>query len=292
MQHLEEFLNYLKFEKRFSRHTQLSYKIDLKQFVQFLIETGQIDDFTKVDHRLIRKWIITLVDNKISASTVNRKLSALKTFFKFLQRNNIVKSNPVDKIISLKTSKRLPSFVDEKQMDELIDEFEFGEGFIGFRDRMIIETFYFTGIRLSELINIKDNDIDFSSLTLKVLGKRNKERIIPVNRDFAIRLKDYINFKNQTVNSAYIFISIKGKILYSKAVYRIIHKYLQLVTPIDKKSPHVLRHTFATHMLNHGADLNAIKELLGHANLSATQVYTHNTFEKLTKIYKQAHPRA
>lgn len=293
MQHLENFLNYLRFEKRFSGHTQLSYQTDLNQLGQFMAENYKTDDPVNVDHRLIRKWVISLVDQGNSASSVNRKLSTLKTFFKYLQKTQVVKNNPVDRIVSLKASKRLPAFVDEKQMDNLLDNIDFGDDFIGHRNKMIIETFYFTGIRLSELINIKEMDIDFHSLNLKVLGKRNKERIIPINLDFAGRLKGYIKMKNETVKgSEYIFVSNKGKILYPKAVYRVIHSYLQLVTTIDKKSPHVLRHTFATHMLNHGADLNAIKELLGHANLSATQVYTHNTFEKLTKIYKQAHPRA
>jgi integrase/recombinase XerC len=202
--------------------------------------------------------------------------------------------NPLDKVSAPKTSKRLPVFVDEKQMDSLIDTVEFGDDFIGQRNKMIIELFYFTGIRLSELINVQINDIDFYNQTIKVLGKRNKERIIPLNREFSNSIKNFIEFKDKSgfENNNYLFCSNKGIKLYPEAVYRIINGYLKIVTSIEKKSPHVLRHTFATHMLNRGADLNAIKELLGHANLSATQVYTHNTFEKLTKIYKQAHPRA
>jgi integrase/recombinase XerC len=244
---------------------------------------------------MVRKWIVKLMDEGDTSRTVNRKLSALKSFYKFLQKEGVVNFNPLDKITAPKVSKRLPVFVDEKQMDNLLDDVEFGNDFTGNRNKLIIEMFYFTGIRLSELINIKRSDIDFHNLTIKVLGKRNKERIIPVNKDFMDRILDFLKFKaKETViaGTDNLFTGKTGKKLYPKAVYRIINTYLKLVTSIEKRSPHVIRHTFATHMLNHGADLNAIKELLGHANLSATQVYTHNTFEKLTRIYKQAHPRA
>jgi integrase/recombinase XerC len=201
----------------------------------------------------------------------------------------------MDKVISPKTSKKLPSFVEEVQINKLLDEFDFGNDFDGIRNKIIIEMFYNTGMRLSELIGIKDHDLDLNKCTVKVLGKRNKERILPLQLSFVKNLKEYK--KNRTtefpeIQHGYFFVTDKGNKLYEKFVYRIVNKYLNLVTTIEKKSPHILRHTFATHMLNNGADLNTIKELLGHANLAATQVYTHNTFEKLKTIYKQAHPRA
>ncbi len=296
MQHLEKFLNYLKFEKRFSEHTQVSYKTDLTQFAQFINDNYICTEPSKVNYRMIRNWIVSLMDSHNSSRTVNRKLSTLKSFYKFLLKEGIVIQNPLDKISSPKISKRLPVFVEEKQMNVLLDEIEFGEDFKGLRNRLIIEMFYFTGIRLAELMNIRNCDIDFQNNTIKVTGKRNKERIIPITKEFSDELRNFILLKQKTEltgqNEEYFFIGEKGQKLYPKFIYRIINYYLQLVTSLDKKSPHVIRHSFATHMLNHGADLNAIKELLGHANLSATQVYTHNTFEKLTRIYKQAHPRA
>jgi integrase/recombinase XerC len=296
MQHLEKFSNFLQFEKRFSKHTILSYHNDLTQFSQFLVENSSNDDPASVDFRIIRRWIVKLVNNKISPRSVNRKLSALKSFYKFLLTEGLAKKNPLDKIVAPKVGKRLPVFIDEKHIDHLLDDVEFGEDYIGQRNKLIIELFYFTGIRLSELIEIKVNDVDFQNMTIKVLGKRNKERIVPISQTFLKHLQMYLNLRKiefeTTSEIDYFFISKAGKKLYSKAVYRVVNSYLRLVTLVEKKSPHVLRHTFATHMLNHGADLNAIKELLGHSNLSATQVYTHNTFEKLTKIYKQAHPRA
>jgi integrase/recombinase XerC len=294
MQYVEEFLNYLKFEKRCSSHTQLSYQTDLKQFSNFVFDNNNCDNPQVIDHKMVRRWIVYLFDKGITARSINRKLTTLKTFFKYLLKTGIVTYNPLDKVIAPKTSKRLPVFVDEKQMDSLIDDVEFGNDFVGRRNKMIIELFYFTGIRLSELINCQLSNIDFYNQTIKVTGKRNKERIIPLNKDFSNSIKDFIEFKNESgfKNCDYLFCGKKGRKLYPEAIYRVINSYLKLVSSVDKKSPHVLRHTFATHMLNRGADLNAIKELLGHANLSATQIYTHNTFEKLTKIYKQAHPRA
>jgi integrase/recombinase XerC len=295
MQHLERFSNYLQFEKRFSKHTVLSYQNDLTQFSNFLVENHTNDDPATVDYRVIRRWIVHLVNNKITSRSVNRKLSALKSFYKFLLNEGIVRKNPLDKIIAPKIGKRLPVFVDEKQIDILLDEVEFGGDFTGQRNKLIIELFYFTGIRLSELIEIKVVDVDFQNMTIKVLGKRNKERIVPISNSFKDHLQIYLDLRKKEIESYEsdsFFVNKEGKKLYPKAVYRVVNSYLRLVTLVEKKSPHVLRHTFATHMLNHGADLNAIKELLGHSNLSATQVYTHNTFEKLTKIYKQAHPRA
>ncbi len=296
MQHIEKFLNYLKFEKRFSNNTLISYKTDINQFSDFIQEHFNCTNPENTDYQIVRKWIIHLIDNKITNRSVNRKLSTLRKFYKYLLIEKLIESNPLDKISSPRISKRLPSFVEEKQMDILLDEIEFGDDFKGQRNKLIIEMFYFTGMRLSELINLLNNDIDFHTNAIKVIGKGNKERMIPISKEFNKKLQDYINYKIKNgiaaLSSGYFFVNNKGLKLYPKAVYRIINSYLRLITSTDKKSPHVIRHTFATHMLNHGADLNAIKELLGHANLSATQVYTHNTFEKLIRIYKQAHPRA
>lgn len=235
------------------------------------------------------------MEKDFSSLSVNRKISTLKTFFKFLLRENNIKSNPMDKVISPKSSKKLPSFVEEAQIIKLLDEFSFGDDFAGVRNKTIIEMFYNTGIRLSELIGIKHQDVDINNNTIKVLGKRNKERILPLQVSFIKSLRQYMEIKTSQfpeLQHDCFFVTDKGNKMYEKFVYRIVNKYLNFVTTIEKKSPHILRHTFATHMLNHGADLNTIKELLGHANLAATQVYTHNTFEKLKSIYKQAHPRA
>lgn len=289
------FLKYLQFEKRFSINTVKSYQNDLAQFVVFINEQYSISSPESVNEKIIRSWIVDLMEKEYSSLSVNRKISTLKTFYKFLLRQGYIKINPMDKVVSPKTKKKLPLFVEEKQITVLLDDLTFGDNFSGIRNRIIIETFYNTGIRLSELIGIKNTDVDLYNNTVKVLGKRQKERIIPIHSSFAKSLKNYIEVRNTEFDSSkldFFFVTDKGEKLYERFVYRVVNKYLNLVTTIEKKSPHVLRHTFATHMLNHGADLNAIKELLGHANLSATQVYTHNTFEKLKTIYKQAHPRA
>lgn len=289
------FLKYLQFEKRFSVNTLKSYENDLNQFAMFIDLGFNNSDIHFIDEKLIRAWVVNMMERDFSALSINRKLSTLKTFFKFLLREGHVKSNPMDKVISPKTSKSLPYFVEEKHINGLLDDFSFGEDFKGMRNKTIIEMFYNTGIRLSELIGLKANSIDLHNGTIKVLGKRNKERIVPIHASFQNSIKKYILLKNKefsNLDHQFFFITDKGNKLYEKFVYRIVNKYLNLVTTIEKKSPHILRHTFATHLLNRGADLNSIKELLGHANLSATQIYTHNTFEKLKTIYKQAHPRA
>lgn len=287
------FLNYLKYEKRYSAHTIRSYQNDLNSFYQYYQQQGIDFDEYYSDYKHIRGWIVSLMKKNISPRSVNRKISALKSFFKYLKKQGIIRQNPMTRIVSPKTKKRLPVFVEETQMNVLLDDVEFGDTFNGIRNKLIILIFYLSGIRLSELINIKINEIDFHNNSFKVIGKRNKERIIPISGEMKGFLKNYLHQRSEVEGSGqtpFLFITDKSKPVYSKLVYRIINKYLALVTTIDKKSPHVLRHTFATHMLNNGADLNAIKELLGHSNLSATQVYTHNTFEKLKKIYNQAHP--
>ena len=284
----ERFLHFLEHEKRYSVHTLKSYSTDLEQFIQFLSSEFQVNTVKNVNFQFVRSWIAKLLSNNISARSVNRKITTLKTYFRFLLQENMIKQSPMQKIISPKTSKKLPVFVEEIKMDELLNEIDFGEGFLAQRDRLILELFYFTGIRLSELINLRNKDIDFSNSTILVLGKRNKERLIPLISDIVSKIKE-LSTSNK---SPFLFTTQEGKQISTKQVYRLVNKYLSMVTSLDKKSPHILRHTFATHMLNNGADINAIKELLGHANLSATQAYTHNTIEKLKTVYKQAHPRA
>lgn len=287
----DKFLQYLQFEKRLSNHTLVAYSGDLSQFYEYLQTTYEIKDLLEINHTVIRSWIVSMMEQKITPRSVNRKITTLKTFYKFLLRQNLVSENPMLKIQSPKTSKRLPVFVEKEKMNDLLDNLSFEENLEGIRNKLIIEMFYATGMRLSELINLKEKNIDLSSCQLKVLGKRNKERIIPFGNELKHKIEAYIKSKSSNTDE-FLFVGKSGKKIYEKLAYRIVKKYLSLVTTLDKKSPHILRHTFATHMLNNGADLNAIKELLGHANLSATQVYTHNTVEKLKNIHKLAHPKA
>ncbi len=288
--HKNEFLEFARFEKRFSNHTLVAYSNDLNQFITYLNSTYEIKNTEEINHTIIRSWIVSLMEQKISPRSVNRKITTLKTFYKYLLRQNIATENPMLKILSPKTSKRLPAFVEKEKMDTLLDDTVFGDDFDGQRNKLILELFYATGIRLSELINLKQANVDLYLCQIKVLGKRNKERIVPFNTILKEQIQQYITAK-ANLNNEFLFVNKEGKQLYEKFVYRIVNTYLSQITTADKKSPHVLRHTFATHMLNNGADLNAIKELLGHANLSATQVYTHNTVEKLKNIHEQAHPK-
>ncbi len=285
-----KFIKYLSSEKRFSEHTIKSYATDLKQFTSFLLSEFQIiDEINEISFQIIRTWIASLLEKGINPRSVNRKISTLKTYFKFLIREGVLIENPITKVVAPKSKKRLPVFIEEDQIASLLNEVQFEKGFVGQRNKLIIELFYVTGIRLSELINIKISDVDLNKQSIKVLGKRNKERIIPLSSNVVNDLNIFIenNQKNK-----YLFTNLEGEKLYNKLVYRLVNKYIAKISSVNKKSPHILRHTFATHMLNNGADINAIKELLGHANLSATQVYTHNTIEKLKTVYKQAHPRA
>ena len=295
MTHKESFLQYLKIEKRYSLHTFLSYKNDLDQFSLWLSGNNIPDDPATITSHDIRGWIVNLMDNGITPVTVHRKISCLRVFFRYLRKEGIVKHDPLEKIVLPKRKKNLPVFVGEKALDSLLDDFNFGNDISGIRNRTIIEMLYLTGMRRSELIGLRDKDVDLAGATIKVTGKRNKQRIIPLTKPFIARLEEYVKLRNEIAGEAndnWFFITEKGNKLYDKYVYNTVKRYLSMVTTIEKKSPHILRHTFATHMLNRGADLNTIKEFLGHANLSATQIYTHNTFEKLRKIYKQAHPRA
>ncbi|UCG27478.1 MAG: tyrosine recombinase XerC [Bacteroidales bacterium] len=295
MKNKESFLKYLQFEKRYSINTIRSYRNDLSQFFQFTEDEFGHQDIHRIDHKGIRNWIVYMMENNISARSVNRKITTLKSFYKFLMREGIVQINPVEKVLTPKQEKKLPEFVDLEKMNELLDMYEFGDDFSGIRNRLIIELLYATGMRRSELVNLADRDVDLKKQTIRVIGKRNKERIIPFSTGLGKNIEMYIESRKEftgTESGDYFFVTNRGQKIYEKLVYRIVRKHLDLVTTLEKKSPHILRHTFATHMLNRGADLNAIKELLGHSNLSATQVYTHNTFEKLKQIYKQAHPRA
>ena len=286
----EKFINYLSSEKRFSIHTITSYSNDINQFALFLSEEYQIvSDISEVNFQIVRSWIASLLGQGVVPRSVNRKISTLKTYFKFLIREGVIHESPMLKVVAPKSKKRLPLFIEEDQIESLLNEVEFDDGFIGERDKLIIELFYVTGIRISELINIKISDINFDNNLVKVLGKRNKERLIPLSSRI---VKEFQFFIEKYNIGHYLFTNLGGTKVYTKLVYRVVNKYIGKISSINKKSPHVLRHTFATHMLNNGADINAIKELLGHANLSATQVYTHNTIEKLKSVYKQAHPRA
>ncbi len=295
MDYKKSFLNYLRFEKRYSEHTIVSYATDLEQFEVFLGgPDGQVD-LASTDFRGVRSWVVHMMESGRSARTVNRKISTLKSFYKYLMREQIIRRNPMNKVLSPKPDKKLPGFVEEEKMNLLLEGFRFGNDFKGIRNRLIIEVLYITGMRQSELIGLEDSSIDLHELSIRVTGKRNKQRIIPFDRAYLEAFREYIRLREQEYpDRGYtcFFITDRGLPIYPKFVYRVVTSYLRLVTTMDKRSPHVLRHTFATHMLNRGADLNAIKELLGHASLSATQVYTHTTFKKLVSIYKQAHPRA
>jgi integrase/recombinase XerC len=294
MDYVNDFLAYIQYERRGSPHTVVAYKTDLEQYVSFLFSQNQ--SIEQATHRDIRNWQISLIEKNDTARTINRKISALKAFYQFMLRNKYLKTNPIDKVIMPKQSKRLTHFVSEQDMDTVFEYLEFSNDFEGKRDRMILELFYATGIRLSEMMQVKKGDLDLYSGTIKIFGKRKKERIIPITPQVVRLLQEYINFLEKDfgfVNyNENIFVTNKGKPIYSKLIYRIVRKYLDAATTIDKRSPHVIRHTFATHLLDNGADLLAIKELLGHSSLAATQVYTHTSIEKIKKTYKQAHPRA
>ncbi|MBA2423357.1 MAG: tyrosine-type recombinase/integrase [Chitinophagales bacterium] len=292
---LRNFLQYLQYEKRYSRHTVVAYENDLTQFSSYLKNIYDLDDILHAGHIHVRSWLVSLMESGIGTRTINRKLSSLKTFFKFEMKRGNAKQSPVSKVIAPKMSKRLPEFIHKNKIELFLHHYDFGTGFTAIRNRLIFEIFYATGIRLSELINLTDQSIDLYSSEIKVLGKGNKERIIPFTEPLKLILKEYLELRNTSIsydNFQALIVTEQGKQMSPRQVYSIIHLLLEGVTTIDKKSPHVLRHTFATHLLNNGAEINAIKELLGHASLAATQVYTHNSIDKLKDIYKKAHPKA
>lgn len=293
----QEFIDYIAREKRYSGHTLKSYNTDLNQFRVFLSGQYGVDDATQADHVMVRSWLINMIEAGISSRTVKRKISCLKSFYKYLLKEGKISQNPMLRVISPKTGKVLPEFVKENDMDRLLQEFPFEDTFEGIRNKTIILTFYLTGIRISELINIKTDDLDMDGQQIKILGKRNKERLVPMPEILKTSFKAYLakrasHSSKSPSDISFLFLTNRGKQTYQKLVYRIINKYLSYVSTNSKKSPHTLRHSFATIMLNNGAELNAIKEILGHSNLSATQIYTHNSIEKLKTIYEQAHPRA
>lgn len=295
MDYKESFLQYLQTEKRYSPLTVRSYLNDLDQFDNHLRKlefSGGPEDISSHD---VRSWIVTMISDGYSPSSIHRKISSLRVFYRYLRRDGIIVNDPLEKVVMPKAKKRLPLFVSETSLDNLLDNYEFGDDFNGIRNRTIIEMLYLTGMRRAELTGLRNIDVDIAGATVKVTGKRNKQRIIPLLKSFSVQLEKYVKVRNEAFPGCsveWFFVGNKGSKLYDKYVYNVVKRYLSMVTTIEKKSPHILRHTFATHMLNHGADLNSIKEFLGHANLSATQIYTHNSFEKLRKIYKQAHPRA
>ncbi|WP_462254391.1 tyrosine-type recombinase/integrase [Ekhidna sp.] len=290
---VETFLKYLSFEKRYSKHTVEAYRKDLLQFSDFLSSDFEIDSIEEAKHPQIRGWIVTLMDNGISPKSVNRKIATLKSFYKFLLGREYIEANPASQIKPLKTEKDLPTFVKEDEITMLLDRVEFEADFFGQRDRLLLELLYSTGIRLAELQGLKESDVNFYENTIRVLGKRNKERIIPIGNSLIEMIGNYQKLKNEMgMVGENLLLTDKGESLYPMFIYRKVNKYLSAVTTLSKKSPHVMRHTFATHLLNKGADLNAVKDLLGHTSLAATQVYTHNSIEKLKAAFDQAHPKA
>lgn len=294
MSHQEAFINYLKFEKRYSNLTAIAYKKDLDQFEEFFVKTVGDFNVDEINDKIVRRWIVYLMDQGLTARTVNKKVSALKSFNKYLMRYEIVKENNLVNVIVPKVRKKLPQFVEEKNLNHLLDDGFFGTDFESLRDKLIVSLLYGSGIRLSELMHLKDSDVYLNEYLIKVLGKRNKERIIPYPRSLNLLIEQYKTERTRLFGAPvpFLLLTVKGEPAYEKLIYRAVSKYLSLVTTIDQKSPHVLRHTFATHLLNRGADLNAVKEMLGHANLSATQVYTHTSLDKIQRVYRQAHPRS
>jgi integrase/recombinase XerC len=301
---LGKFIQYIKFEKRYSSHTVSAYQSDLDQFLLFLNPPdteASVSHPSEITHHDIRNWMVQLMDQGISPRSVNRKIATLRKYFKFLLQEGDITVNPTSRINAPKVPKNLPVVVDGDKLTGMLDgkldgiEKIFADDFQGIRDKLIIEMLFGTGIRLAELTGTKETDINFYENTIKVLGKRNKQRIIPLNTELVLLLKHYVELKkneNFNNNSLTLIVTNKGTNIYPKLIYNTVQKYLSNISTQNKKSPHVLRHTFATSLLNKGADLNAIKELLGHANLSATQIYTHNSVERLKSIYKQAHPKA
>ena len=291
----ESFLDYLRYERNYSEKTVCAYGEDLAQWAEF--ERKEYGEFApeKLKSAQIREWVVALMDNRYTPASVNRKLSSLRTFYKYLLKQGVVEVDPLRKVVGPKGKKRLPTFLREGEMDRLLDDVDFGDSFDGRRDHLIIEMFYETGMRLSELVGLDDSDVDFSASRLKVLGKRNKERLIPYGEDLKREMQAYVDMRDNLLPArcdAAFFVRSDGRRMTGSQVYRLVKRNLSKVTTQKKRSPHVLRHTFATVMLNHEAGLGVVKELLGHESLGTTEVYTHVTFEELKKVYKQAHPRA
>jgi integrase/recombinase XerC len=292
---IQPFIDYLKYEKRYSQHTIVSYQTDLISFNNYIIMQYGETQLSSLSHIYIRTWLASLKDEGLSERSINRKISSLKSFFKYNLKRGVITQNPMGKVIAPKNQKRLPVFIRDKEINTLLQHVEFPDNWSGKTERLLLNVFYDTGMRLSELINLKISQVNFANYSLKVLGKGNKERIIPISPELAASIKAYTNDSDSyypDFPKDFLLHDEKGKQLRPRKVYTIVNKYLSLVTTAEKRSPHILRHSFATHMMNNGADLNAVKELLGHTSLAATQVYTHNTIEKLKEIYKKSHPKA
>lgn len=294
MELIEKYLRYLRFEKNYSSNTEISYSIDLNQFVDFLELNYPELDLLHIEGDVVRRWIVMLMEEGVSPRTVNRKLSSLKSFYRYLLKIGDVLHDPMRKVVGPKVRKPIPSFVNDIDMAEVLDENHFDDTFESVRNRVILELFYVTGVRRAELIALKDVDVDLVEMTIKVTGKRNKQRIIPINERMRKLLSDYLEIRNANIKylSGFLFVRNNGEPLYPMLVYRIVTSSLKWISTLSKASPHVLRHSFATGMLNNGADINAVKDLLGHSSLASTEVYTHTSFEELKKVYNKAHPRA
>jgi integrase/recombinase XerC len=290
---LTRFLQYLQFERRYSRHTYISYENDLNQFFAFVASQYEGAVIPEITASMVRSWLAELKEDEMTSKTINRKISALKSFFKYLVKQGLITKTPMTTIVSPKLSKRLPVFVEERDMYTLFAHMEFSDDWNGRTQRLVILLLYSTGMRLSELINLKEAQIDVGNQQLKVVGKGNKERILPLTADLAAQVKTYLQEKPTRIEGIYqVFVTEQGNPLQPRTVYGFVKKYLSGVTTVQKKSPHILRHSFATHLMNNGADLNAVKELLGHSSLAATQVYTHNSIEQLKEVFRKAHPKA
>jgi len=289
-----QFIDYLSLEKKYSPHTVIAYKKDLESFLEFASEEFQYQNINEVNYSIIRNWIVALVDAKISNRSINRKISSLKSYYKFLLKTSQISENPLAKHFALKTSKKVQIPFSEKEIDNVLELFQEANDFESIRNKLIVELFYSTGIRRAELVALQFANVSTAQKTIKVLGKRNKERIIPLIASVVLTIEKYIEFRQRLgfiKDNQYFFVSLKGVKIYETLVYRIINSYFSQASEKVKKSPHILRHSFATHLLNEGADLNAVKELLGHSSLASTQVYTHNSIAKLKEVHRTSHPR-
>jgi integrase/recombinase XerC len=290
---IKSFLNYLTLEKKYSTHTIKAYKNDLNSFQLFCINEYDNQQIATINYPQIRNWIVSLVNVNVSNRSINRKISSLKSFYKFLQKIKEIEQNPLTKHKALKVSKKIQVPFSKKEINDVLKYFDEDVDFESIRNKLIVELFYSTGMRRSELINLKISDIDFANETVKVLGKRKKERYIPLLKSVQKTLAQYIEVREEiNIDQSYLFLTKNGKIIYDTLVYRVINNYFSRVSSKVKKSPHIIRHSFATHLLSEGADLNSVKELLGHSSLASTQVYTHSNLGKLKEIYNKAHPRS